>query len=88
MVFLIILIAIFIIHILGGIIAIIIHTKNGVMEYAAKHGDGMRNATPSDVVFDDLIFWEVELFYYLCDSLDKFINHYFEEKYKKNEEDI
>lgn len=36
------------IHIIGAIIAIVIHCKDGTMEYASKYGDGFRFAKPSD----------------------------------------
>ena len=39
------------IHIIGVIVTMIIHYKNGTFEYAAKHGDGIRFANPSDVIF-------------------------------------
>ena len=40
-----------IVHIIGAIITIIIHCKNGTMEAAIKYGDGIRLARPSDVIF-------------------------------------
>ena len=72
---------VFLIHIIGAIVTIIIHYKNGTFEYAAKHGDGIRFANPSDVIFQDLFLWEFNLLIFVFFSIDGFINYIFDKKY-------
>lgn len=71
-------------HLIGAIITLIIHCKNGTMEYAALYGDGIRKSNPSDIVFCDLVLWELELL--LCVSLviEEKINKYFRKKFKES----
>lgn len=70
------------IHVIGGFITLFKYCKDGTMEYAAKHGDGNRWATPSDVVYHSLVLWEFELFFYLVFILpEELINEYFRNKY-------
>ena len=73
--------SIILIHIIGAITTIIIHCKNGDMEYAAKHGDGVRFATPSDIVFIDLFFWEIQFILFVFTSIENVIDNYFKRKY-------
>ena len=72
---------VFLIHIIGAIVTIIIHYKNGTFEYAAKHGDGIRFANPSDVIFQDLFLWEFNFLIFVFFSIDGFINYIFDKKY-------
>ena len=77
------------IHLIGGIITLLIFCKDGTMEYAAKHGDGNRWATPSDVVFHAFVLWEFELFFYLVFMLpEELINNYFRNKYNGGNTDV
>ena len=69
------------IHIIGAIVTMIIHYKNGTFEYAAKHGDGIRFANPSDIIFQDLFLWEFNLLIFVFFSIDGFINYIFDKKY-------
>ena len=70
------------IHFVGGFITLFKYCKDGTMEYAAKHGDGNRWATPSDVVYHSFVLWELELFLFLAFILpDTLINNYFRNKY-------
>ena len=61
------------IHLLGGIIAIIIHILTGNMKYDAKeHGDGIRQATPSQCIVQLLLIWEI----YLLIDIFEIIGYY------------
>lgn len=71
-----------IIHIIGSIVAIVIHCKDGTFEWAVKNGDGIYRATPADVVFQDLFLWEVFLLVFVMVSIDDFINELFKRKYQ------
>lgn len=71
----------FIFHIVGAIITLIIFDKNGEFEYAAKHGDGIYFALPSDVVFHALVLWEFNLLLYIIITIDIYINNFFYKKY-------
>lgn len=73
--------SIILIHIVGAIATIIIHCKNGEFEWAAKHGDGLRTATPSDIVFIDLFFWEMQFILFVFTSIENTIDNYFKKKY-------
>ena len=66
-----------IIHIIGAIIAIVIHCKDGTMEYASKYGDGFRFAKPSDVIFQDCLLWEIQLIIHMIIFLEIYINSKF-----------
>lgn len=72
------------VHIIGAIITIIIHCKNGTMEAASKYGDGIRLAKPSDVIFIDCTSWEVLLLMKAVDNVDYYINRKFEEYFMDN----
>lgn len=69
------------IHIIGAIVTIIIHLKDGTVEYTTKHGDGVRIVTPSDVIIQDLLIWEVNLLVCVLFSIDNLINDFFCRKY-------
>ena len=66
-----------IIHLIGAIIAIIIHKLDGTFKYAAENGDGIRTAKPSDVLFQDLVLWEFFFLAFIMDSVAKWINSLF-----------
>ncbi len=72
------------VHIIGAIITIIIHCKNGTMEAAIKYGDGIRLARPSDVIFIDCASWEVLWLMKTVDNVDYYINRKFEEYFMDN----
>lgn len=72
------------VHIIGAIIAIIIHCKNGTMEAASKYGDGIRLAKPSDVIFIDFASQEVLWLMKAVDNIDYYINRKFEEYFMDN----
>ena len=65
------------IHIIGAIIAIVIHCKDGTMEYALKYGDGFRFAKPSDVIFQDCLLWEIQLVIHIITFVEDYINNKF-----------
>jgi hypothetical protein len=67
-------------HIIGAIITMVIHYKNGTFESASKYGDGIRFARPSDVVILDCIAWEVLLLLFVIEFVDKKINNSFYRK--------
>lgn len=69
------------IHFIGSIISIIVHYKTGVFKDAAEHGDGIRIATPSDVVFQDLVFWEFVLLIDAFFVIETFVNRWFSKHY-------
>ena len=72
------------VHIIGAIITIIIHCKNGTMEAASKYGDGIRLAKPSDVILADCAIWEVLWLMKAVDNVDYYINRKFEEYFMDN----
>ena len=72
------------IHLIGGVIAILIHCKDGTIEYASKYGDGIRFAKPSDTVMLDLALWEILLLLWFMDFIADTINSYFKRKYIQN----
>ena len=69
------------IHIIGAIVTMIIHYKNGTFAYPANHGDGIRFANPSDVLFQDLFLWDFNFLIFVCFLIDDFINYIFDKKY-------
>lgn len=68
-------------HLIGAIIAIIIHFNNGIFENASKYGDGVRFARPSDVVCTDLILWEFQLIILTLDFVGSLINTIISKKF-------
>ena len=66
-----------IIHIIGAIITICIHCRDGTMESAAKYGDGVRFAKPSDVIILDCLAWEILLIIHIVDYIENHINNQF-----------
>ena len=70
-------------HFIGAIITLIIFYKTGAFEAAAKQGDGIRWATPSEVVFHALVLWEFLLFLFVIVSIENAIDEFFRNKYIK-----
>lgn len=70
-------------HVIGGIAAMIIHYKNGMFEWSSHNGDGIRWARPSDIVFGDLVLWEIQLLIFAFDAIETSINNLFEKKFNK-----
>ena len=68
------------IHVIGAIIAVIIHYKTGIFEEAAKNGDGFRTPRPSDIFFLDLLVWEIQLLLFIYYFIEDFINNLFNSK--------
>ena len=68
------------IHIIGAIITMFIHHKDGTLKQAAKHGDGIRYAKPSDVIVQDLIMWEFLLMFSALNYAGSQIDEYFDER--------
>lgn len=66
-----------IVHIIGAIIAIVIHCRDGTMEHASKYGDGFRFAKPSDVIFQDCLLWEIQLVIHTIVFVEDYINSQF-----------
>lgn len=65
------------IHIIGAIVAIVIHCRDGTMEHASKYGDGFRFAKPSDVIFQDCLLWEIQLVIHTIVFVEDYINSKF-----------
>mgnify|MGYP006889760543 CR=1 FL=1 len=61
------------IHIIGAIIAIVIHCRDGTMKHASKYGDGFRFAKPSDIIF----LWEIQLVIHTIAFVEDYINSKF-----------
>lgn len=70
------------IHAFGGIFYLIKNCKNGNMEYAVKHGDGIRFAQPCDIVFDCIILWEIVFVAEFMDKIGNAINFCFKKLFK------
>ena len=68
-------------HLIGAIIILGIHFKDGTFKEAVERGDD-RYETPSQIEWCDLILWEVlllmEIFYRINDA----INAFFKKIYK------
>ena len=65
------------IHIIGAIITIIAHYRDGTMKSASKYGDGFRFAKPSDVLFQDCLLWEIQLVINTIAFMEDYINSQF-----------
>ena len=76
------LIIFFIMHLIGALVAIKIHYKNGTLEWASKHGDGVRFSTPADVITNDCICWEVYLLMKIIDFIADCINIFFKDHFE------
>lgn len=61
-------------HIIGAIIAIIYCWKSGIFSDSAKYGDGIRWALPSDILFECLVLWEINLFVYTLYRIENWFN--------------
>ena len=66
-----------IIHIIGAIITIVVHCRDGTMKYSSKYGDGFRFAKPSDVIFQDCLLWEIQLVIHTIVFVEDYINSQF-----------
>lgn len=62
------------IHIIGAVAAIIVHYQNGTFEWVSKYGDGIRIATPADIVFVDLFLWELIFLAFVMSAVGTLIN--------------
>jgi hypothetical protein len=71
-----------IIHIIGAIIAILIHYMDGTFQWSSKNGDGFRFATPADIIFQDLFLWEIEFILFIIFSIEDAIDNFFKKIYK------
>ena len=69
-------------HFIGSYITIIIHSKQGMYKWASKNGDGIRYSTPSDILFEDIWLWEINLILFFIFKITDLINKYFYKKYK------
>lgn len=77
---------ILLVHIIGAIVSLVWDLKVGNFEYAIKHGDGVRIATPADIVFYDVCLWEFKFLVYALELILYSINNMFYKKYaNKNE---
>lgn len=66
-----------VIHIIGAIFHVVVHHKTGVLKQAAKHGDGIRYAKPSDIIVMDCVAWEFTLLMSLLMYVGEAINDYY-----------
>lgn len=74
------------IHIIGAIITIFIHFKNGIFEYAAKYGDGIRFANPFDVAYMDLILWEIQFVVFIFEFFEISFNNIIVKTYERKKD--
>ena len=52
-------IGIILLHAIGAICSILFYIKTGAFKEAKKHGDDIRFAKPSDIIFQCVIVWEI-----------------------------
>ena len=69
------------IHIIGTIISIVIHCRDGTIEHASKYGDGFRFAKPSDVIFQDCLLWEIQSVIHMITLVEDYINSQFSKRF-------
>ena len=69
------------IHIIGAIITIVVHCRDGTMKYSSKYGDGFRFAKPSDVIFQDCLLWEIQLVVNTLIFMEDYINSQFSKRF-------
>lgn len=62
------------IHIIGAIITVVLHYRDGTMKIAKKYGDGIKIKKFSDIVFQDVFLWEILLLVFLMDNGNRLIN--------------
>lgn len=79
--------AFILIHIIGAIITMIIDFNDGTFEYASKYGDGIRFARSSDIVYADLILWELQFILFILDFIENLINNIISKKFLDKEKD-
>lgn len=77
---------IFIVHIIGFIASFIILYKKGDFHYAAKYGDGVRTASPFDLLFYCLV-WEFSLLTIILFYIEDWFNGLFIQEDDKDNED-
>lgn len=65
----------FIIHIIGAILTIIRYIKNGSFHNRKLYGDGIRYATPFQIIVQCIIIWEILLFVELIEFIEYKINN-------------
>lgn len=75
----------FIIHIIGFIVSTIILYKKGEFHYAAKYGDGVRTASPFDLLFYCFI-WEASLLIIIMFYIEDWFNGLFIQEDDKDNE--
>lgn len=76
---------IFVVHIIGFIVSFIILYKKGAFHYAAKYGDGIRTASPFDILFYCFI-WEVSLLIIIIFYIEEWFNGLFVQEDDKDNE--
>ena len=69
-------------HFISGISLYIYFIKIGAMEEAAKYGDGIWFAKPTDLIFYCIFFNECYWLLTLFTFIENSINGYFDKKYK------
>ena len=73
---------IILLHFISGISLYIYFDKTGAIEEAAKYGDGIWFAKPTDLIFRCIFvsefYWLIALFTFIENS----VNSYFDKKYK------
>lgn len=75
----------FFIHVFGAIITLIIMKKMGVFKDAAKYGDGIREARPSDVLFLCIVAWEFLAYIFAVEWIKKMIDDHVKKHYERQE---
>lgn len=69
-------------HLIGAIIILGIHFKDGTFKEAVERGDDHYYATPSLIVWCDLIIWEILVLIEIFCRIDDVINVFFKKIYK------
>ena len=72
-----IIIILIVVHMIGFIIATIVHVKCGTYEDAIKCGNGINHTEPADVLFQDLLIWEINLVLFILENIRLLINYFF-----------
>lgn len=67
----------FSIHLIGFMSFLFYDWKAGNLNYASENGDGVRIATPADIVFEDFAFWEIRLLVACFEVIETTINRLF-----------
>ena len=69
-------------HLIGAIIILGIHVKDGTFKEAVEQGDGYDHLTPARIVWCNLIIWEVLLLIEIFCRINDAINAFFKKIYK------